>query len=807
MRTAPSALTPTRAPSLAALLAVVALFAASGCAALIYQVVWFHQLTLAIGASALSLGVLLATFLGGLGLGSALAHRLDGPRPLARYARLELGIGVLGGAALVVLPLLGGLYLAGAANGAADLALRALIASLALLPATTLMGATLPIAAAWFRRGAGRMRWTGYCYAANTAGAVVGSVLTGFYLLRAYDIVIATAIAVALNLLAAAGAAWLARRHDAPAEHSPLAPPATGPVPRSLYLVTALSGFAALIAEVVWTRHLSLLIGGTVYTYSLIVAVFLLGLAGGAGIGAAIGRRGDSARMLVAVQALLAVALVAGAVAMARSLPYWPLDVTMPTPAGVQLVLDLVRIALVVLPAALMAGASLPLVLAAAEGSTPSAPRIVGGLYAANTLGAIGAALLATFVLVPLLGSAHALGVAVVASAGAAAVLLYAAAGTLGRRALAAGAAVAVGAALALVVPALPPALVAYGRYLPTRGAGVEVVWAGEGLTASIAVTREPSGVLAYHNAGKTQASTYPQDMRLQRMLGHLATLLVAEPRSVFVIGLGTGTTAGAVALDPAVRRLVIAEIEPLVPHVATEFFRDVNFDVLRDPRVALQIDDGRHWLRVTSEKFDAITSDPLDPWVKGAATLYTREFWELTRDRLNEGGVVTAFVQLYESTSEAVRSQLATFLDVFPNGLVFANTVESQGYDLVLVGRRGEAAIDLDGLERRLDRGDYARVARSLREVDLDSGLDLVSTFAAQGRDLAGALARAERTTDRNLRLQYLAGSALNTTDASATYAGIFGAGAAFPAEAFTGSPAMLEELRQRLAARRGDY
>jgi spermidine synthase len=799
--------TAARPPRLAARLTVVAAFAASGCAALIYQVVWFHQLTLAIGASAPSLGVLLAIFLGGLGLGSALSHRLDGPRPLARYAWLELGIGLLGGATLVVLPLLGGLYVAGAADGAAGLALRALIASFALLPATTLMGATLPIAAAWFRGGAARMRWTGYCYAANTAGAVAGSVLTGFYLLRAYDVVIATGLAVALNVVAAAAAAWLARRYDASAELPARRPRAARPVPRPLYLVTALSGFAALIAEVVWTRHLSLLIGGTVYTYSLIVAVFLLGLAGGAGIGAAIGRRGDCARMLVAVQALLAVALVAGAAAMAGSLPYWPLDVTVPTPPAVQLALDLVRIALVVLPTAVLAGASLPLVLAAAAGSTPSAARIVGGLYAANTLGAIAAALLTTFVLVPLLGSDRALGVAVFSSAVAAAVLLYAADGALGRRALAAGTTVAVAVALALTVRALPPGLVAYGRYLPTRGAGVDVVWTGEGLTASVAVTREPSGVLAYHNAGKTQASTYPQDMRLQRMLGHLATLLVAEPRSVLVIGLGTGTTAGAVALDPGVQRLVVAEIEPLVSHVATEFFRDVNFDVLRDPRVALEIDDGRHWLAVTSEKFDAITSDPLDPWVKGAAALYTREFWELIRERLNDGGVVTAFVQLYESTSDAVRSQLATFLDVFPDGLVFANSVEGRGYDLVLVGRLGDEPIDLDRLERRLDRSDHARIARSLREVGLDSGLDLVSTFTAQGKDLAGALASAERTTDRNLRLQYLAGFGLNATDASATYDEIFGAGAAFPSSAFTGTLAALEELRQRLAGRRGDY
>jgi spermidine synthase len=789
-----------------AMLAVVVLFGASGCAALIYQLVWFHQLSLVIGASAPSLGVLLATFLGGLSLGSALARRGGGAAPLQRYALLELAIGAVGGLTLLVLPLLAGLYTAGAADGGVGLALRAFVAALALLPATTLMGATLPVVAAWYRAEAGRMRWTGYCYAANTAGAVIGSVLTGFYLLRVHDVVVATGVAVALNLLAAAGAAWLARRYDGAApEAASETTPSAARMPRTLYAVTGLSGFAALLAEVVWTRQLSLLIGGTVYTYSLIVAVFLLALAGGAALGAALGRRHEPTQLLILVQSTLAVAIFAGGWIMARSLPYWPLDVTLPTTPGVQLVLDLTRIALVVLPTALLSGASMPLVLAAVGSGAHPAPRVVGGVYAANTVGAIVAACVATFVLVPLLGSAAALGVGVLASAAAALALLATRAHGARVGPIVVGSAAAV--ALALVVPVLPPALVAYGRYLPTRAMGVEVLYVAEGLTASIAVSQEPSGVLTYHNAGKTQASTYPEDMRLQRMLGHLATLLPERPRSVFVIGLGTGTTAGAVSLDPAVERVVVAEIEPRVPEVAARYFRDANFDVMADPRLELHLDDGRHWLATTSERFDAITSDPLDPWVKGAAALYTREFWELCRERLNEGGVVTAFVQLYETTTDAVRSQLATFLDVFPNGLVFANTVKSQGYDLVLVGRRDDTPIDLERLEQRLGRGDYARLAASLRDVGLDSGMDLIGTFTARASDLAKALATAQRTTDRDLRLQYLAGFALNATDAGTIFGELFGAGTAFPASAFVGTPAQLEELRQRLAARSGDY
>ena len=191
-------------------------------------------------------------------------------------------------------------------------------------------------------------------------------------------------------------------------------------------------------------------------------------------------------------------------------------------------------------------------------------------------------------------------------------------------------------------------------------------------------------------------------------MLGHLTTLVPAEPRTVLVVGLGAGITAGAVSLDPAVERVVVAELEPLVPTIAAVFFETPNHYVVLNDKVDIRIDDGRHLLATTSERFDAITSDPLDPWVKGAAALYTREFWQLCKDRLNDGGVVTVFVQLYETTEDAVRSELATFLDVFPNAAVFANTVEGMGYDVVLVGRVSadevERGIEADGAQRGCD-------------------------------------------------------------------------------------------------------
>jgi spermidine synthase len=457
-----------------------------------------------------------------------------------------------------------------------------------------------------------------------------------------------------------------------------------------------------------------------------------------------------------------------------------------------------------VLPAALLWGASFPLALAAAVRAGEEPRRAVGRLYAANTAGAIAGALATTFVLVVVIGSQRTQQLLILASAGSAALLLVTH-GTARRRL---PGAVTLGATIAaFTVPALPAEFIAYGRFLPTRGFDANVVYVGEGLTASIAVTEEPNGTLTYHNAGKTQASTYPQDMRLQRMLGHLTTLVPERPRTVLVIGLGAGVTAGAVSADPAVERIVVAELEPLVPQVAAEFFGEHNFDVVANDRVEIRIDDGRHFLATTEERFDAITSDPLDPWVKGAAALYTREFWELCKARLNDGGAVTVFVQLYETTEDAVRSELATFLEVFPNAAVFANTVDGLGYDAVLVGRSGDTPIDLAQLVRRLERRDYAHVAASLRSVGFDSALDLMSTFAADAASLEPWLEGAARNTDRNLRLQYLAGQGLNVFAAAEIFAALVGDGSPFPEGLFAGTPAQLEELRQRLAARQGRY
>jgi spermidine synthase len=315
-------------------------------------------------------------------------------------------------------------------------------------------------------------------------------------------------------------------------------------------------------------------------------------------------------------------------------------------------------------------------------------------------------------------------------------------------------------------------------------------------MNSSMAVSDLGGGIRNYHNAGKVQASSEPQDMRLQRMLGHLTTLVPLQPKSVLVIGCGAGVTAGAVSVDPAVEELTIVEIEPLVPEVVSRHFGEHNFNVVDNPKTEVVIDDARHYLLTTDRKFDAITSDPFDPWVKGAATLYTTEFWLEAREHLNPGGVITVFVQLYESTLEAVKSEVATFLEVFPHGMVFANLNQGQGYDVVMLAQREPTPIDLDAMDEKLRTPEYATVAQSLAEVGFYSAPQLMATFAAKKPEIDPWLADAQITRDRNLRLQFLAGLGVNLYEADAIYRDM-AQYRTYPEELFVGSPLSLAQLR----------
>jgi spermidine synthase len=794
------------------------LFVGSGAAALIYEIVWFQLLQLVIGSSAVSLGVLLATFMGGMCLGSLLLPRLVAAthHPLRVYAALEILIGAFGVGMLVVMPLVGRVYTAWGGYGVSGFLLRGLVAGVCLLPPTLAMGATLPAVARWVETTPRGVSWLGFFYAGNIAGAVFGCLLAGFYLLRLYDMAMATYVAAALNVMVAAIGWALAGRssppqithiiHVTPGSAGTL-PPVPFTAPWRIYVAIALSGFCALAAEAVWTRTLGMLLGATVYTFSIILAVFLGGLGIGSSAGSLLARTlVRPALALGWLQVLVVGATAWSAYMLTESLPYWPVRPSMSPDIWFKFQIDLVRACWAILPPAVLWGASFPLALGALASGGQDGGRLVGGLYAANTLGAILGALGGSFLLVAWLGSQDTQRFMMVLSGLAGLLVLtpelverrpFRSSGSAIVTLSAAAAAVILFAA---TVPPVPGLLVAYGRNAAAyAGQEGDIFYVGEGLNSSVAISRLPGDILNYHNAGKVQASSQPQDMRLQRMLGHLTTLVPERPRSVLVIGCGAGVTAGAVSIDPAVERVTIVEIEPLVPQAASAYFGPHNHDVVRNPKVRVIVDDARHYLVTTKETFDAITSDPLDPWVKGAATLYTKEFFELVRRRLNPGGVVTLFVQLYQSTPEAVKSEVATFFDVFPDGVIWGNTHEGRGYDTVLLGQIEPAPFDLERTDRRLRQAGYEALARSLGEVGIFSATDLFATYAGRASELKGWLQDGSINRDRNLRLQYLAGLGVDLYEGEGIYNQILQY-RRFPADLFTGPEDRLDSLRRAI-------
>lgn len=787
---------------------LVLLFVGSGCAALIYEVVWLQLLSLIVGSSAISLGVILGTFMGGMCLGSLYLSKYvsRAQHPLRVYAMLELGIGAFGILIPLILPHVGGLYTAIGGTGMFGVIVRAIFCAICLLPPTLMMGATLPAISRYVETTPSGVSWLGFFYGGNIFGAVGGSLLAGYYLLRTFDMTTACLVGVAINAVVAGIAFALSKRseHVAPAADAPDVSPTAAPGARLVYAAIALSGMSALASEVVWTRLLGLSLGQTTYTFSLILAVFLFGLGIGSSAGSFIARNATKARAALGwCQFLLVGALGWAAWSVNAAMPYWPINPTLNTTFSVMFQVDLVKALWMVLPGAILWGASFPIALAAVSRKGQDPGRLVGTVYAANTVGAIVGSLVASLWLIAAIGTQQGQRV-LIAMAAVAAVLMLALPlkddGRVGVSATGAGFAVAI-VAFALwvgstVIP-VPALLVGYGRFSsPRYNNHGEWIYVGEGMNSSMAVSKLYNGVLNYHNAGKVQASSEPQDMRLQRMLGHLTTLVPKNPRRVLVIGCGAGVTAGAVSIDPMVEHQTIAEIEPLVPRVVSQYFGNENFHVVDNPKVHVQIDDARHFVLTTKEKFDAITSDPFDPWVKGAATLYTQEFFQLAKERLNPGGVVTVFVQLYESNLAAVKSEVATFLSVFPNGMVFGNEYQGGGYDVVLLGQKDEGPINIDEIEARLLRPEYAAVRQSLSEIGFYSATDLFSTFAAQAPALAPWMADAQLNRDKNLRLQYLAGMSLNLYEQGPIYADMIRY-RKYPEGLFQGSPERLARIR----------
>lgn len=855
---------------------LLVLFVGSGCAALIYEIVWLQMLSLVIGSSGISLGVLLGTFMGGMCLGSLVLPRLipKGIHPLKVYAWLEIGIAIFGIAILFYIQPITEAYVH---YGTHAPWVRAAVAAICLLPPTLLMGATLPAIARWVETTPQGVSWMGFFYGGNIVGAVVGCLTAGFYLLRLFDMHIATYVAVVLNLLVAGFAFLLAARtpNVIPSSDSDSTDELDGVDSASgggaAYFIIALSGMCALGAEVVWTRLLSLMLGQTVYTFSIILAVFLVGLGIGSSVGASAAKSSKHPRAALGWCQLLVAFSVAWAMfVITRSLPFWPVDPGMNLGAEsnsmrpwLQWQLDIVRVAWAVLPGSILWGASFPLALASVARRGKDAGRIVGGVYAANTLGAIAGALLFSMLVIPKLGTPIAQQIIIASAAVSALLALLPYIWPGGAESHIApidehGAVQAplfsvpslvlvvlslglVGVCIASVIP-IPWVAVGFGRNSATwlsqsdlkihseegatpSGAFDRIcTYVGEGMNVSVAVTKSSAGWQYFHGAGKVQASSDPQDMRLQRMLGHLSVLAHKNPdevKDVLVVACGAGVTAGSFVPYPFLKNITICDIEPLVPTTVTPRFSKQNYGITDNITVDKRIkemdgktievafDDGRHFIRTLPKEkmFDVITSDPIDPWVKGCAALNTKEYYQMSKDHLKPGGIMSLWIPLYESDEATAKSVLATFFEVFPNGIVWSNDAPGGGgYDAVLFGWKDDTQVNLDNLAQLLDRPEYAKVKDSLMEVEFGKGgtgadvaVSLLSTYAGRAADLKDWGKDAQINTDKNLRLQYLAGMAFNSDEATPILNGIL-KHYRFPDQLLVGSEDKVRQMKDAL-------
>ena len=772
--------------------ALFALFFLSGATSLVYQVLWLRLLILIFGSTLFATSAILTTFMAGLALGAFLAGRaMDGSRrsPLVVYGWLEIGIGLY---ALVVPTLFEALtpvyrWVWSAGGQDSLLLLNAAkfvgIAAVLLLP-TTLMGASLPVLA---REVAGDPRriggQVGALYAVNTFGAVLGTFLAGFVAIPTLG-VRRTMMAAAAGNLALGAAAVLLGRGAAPAPAG-IEPAAARPAERRVTLLLAVfaaSGFGAMVLEVAWTRTLALVLGSSVYAFSLMLVAFLIGLASGGAFFAARLRRSPAIHPGTLLAALLvATGLLSFATAFVfQHLPRLFGEVYFswrPGPNGwfaVQFLFGL----LIMFPATFAFGGIFPAVVQLHARGLEHVASTVGSAYAANTAGTILGAAVAGFVLVPALGVQGAV-IAIACSQivlGAIVLARLSAVGRAARLGIAA-ALVAVAAVLPTLRPGWDTLLMNSGVYmnlqdLPegsqwsdfTRALTQDnvLVYAEEGMTASVLVADQPSLGNRYLAVnGKIEASTNA-DMETQLLCAHLPLLLHERPRDVLVIGLASGITVGAAASHP-VDSIRVAEIEKaMVP--AARLFDEHNGHVLDDPRVRVSVNDARNELVFADRTYDVIVSEPSNPWMTVASNLFTEEFFRTARERLNQGGLFSQWVQNYYLPYDDLRSIVASFRAVFPHVWVFETF---GGVDLLLIGSERPAEFDVRAIGQRMEE---LTVRMDLARAGIHRATDLLPLFLLGPSEVDAWVAGAERNTDDNARVEFSAPTALytNTLDSN---------------------------------------
>lgn len=707
------------------------LFFISGFAALVYQVLWARQLGLLFGNTAQAAAMAIAVFFAGIALGGWFWGRLA-PRftnSLKAFGWVEIGVAVTALGHFILIDLYYAVYPAlyqwVGHSPVLDTFIKVLLTATVLLPPAFLMGGTLPLMGQYTVRDPERLGRTGsLLYAVNTAGAACGALLAGFYLPIVLGFTYSYLLAISLDTAVGLAALWLATLSPAVrAEDKTAAAKAGGETRairferlpgRVLWTIAFASGFIALAVEVLWTRLFAQVLQNSVYTYALVLVVFLAALSLGGALANVLCRlRRPPVSILINL-------LIAAGISVAVSLWLFHytsggLDYIGSEYGWNRYVIAVATAAVVVmlLPAAVL-GAVLPYLLRVIQDHGYAPGTAIGRLIAVNTTGAILGALAAGFGLLPMLGAGRALLILGAAYLLLASVLLLLhRSRTIKMRLATALPSLLVAVALASYVPGFMA-----GIWLDTAE-GERLISIREGSHATVAVVERNEHlqirVNNYYTLGGTGALDTERNQTLIPMLTH------PEPRRVFYLGMGTGITAGA-ALQFPVQRVVICEILPEVIALAHEHFRPWTNGLFDDPRVQIYAEDGRNCLGRSEERYDLIISDLFTPWKAGTGNLYTYEHYRMAKKRLAEGGLFVQWLPLYQVSHQEFGTIARTMTEVFPQVVMWRGDLFPEGSIVALIGQATPASLGPETLvsHGRKLAGDHDIPANMLQAVAL---------------------------------------------------------------------------------------
>ncbi|HZT76889.1 MAG TPA: fused MFS/spermidine synthase [Vicinamibacterales bacterium] len=753
----------------------------SGFCALVYQIGWLREFRLIFGASTAASAAVLAIFVGGLGIGSLLlGPRADAQaRPLRFYSNLEATIAVCAAASPLLLALVRAAYIA--SGGSATLGTtvatlgRLVLSAIVLAVPTIAMGGTLPAAArAVTRTGDARRQDVATLYAVNTLGAVVGCMAATFWMLEIFGTRQTLWLAAAINLLVAMIARQIDRTWAEAAGPAGEATPPTRPTlptlptlptpPAFVIAASGTVGFAFFLLELIWYRMLAPLLGGSVFTFGLVLAVALVGIGVGGLLYSLVVSSRPATLTGFATSCLLEAVAVAFTYAMGDRLATLALVLVPLRAGGFAATIGgwTLVTAIVVLPPALVAGYQFPLLIALLGQGRDHVGNDVGLAYAANTTGAIVGSLAGGFGLLPWLTApvAWKLVAAVLALLGLAALVQSLSrasrAASIGLSALAATTVVllfaagptafwrhsGIGAGRTPVgVTTAPNSLAAWMRLMRRA-----VVWQADGVESTVALSREASG-FAFIVNGKSDGSAVT-DAGTQVMLGLLGALRQPAARRALVIGLGTGSSAGWLAAVPTMERVDVVELEPVVVDVARAC-TPVNHDALANPKLHVTIGDARETLLTGRGRYDVIASEPSNPFRAGIASLFTEEYYRAARARLSDDGVFAQWVQAYEVDAPTIRTIYATLGAVFP----YIETWQTHRGDLVLLGMSHRLPFSASATTARIAEEPFrSAIVHAWRAADLNGVLAHFIANDEFARAMARGGAAPHNTDDRNI-------------------------------------------------------